>query len=177
MVIARIRLLVLVLVVVAGVVGEAHAQVGVPPQKPLTAIGLSGPRFGATFLSDGVREKLSSEIDSDVSSMVSQFGWQVEKQFLSSSSGLTAVSEWVLLAGGLDQGVFIPSLSWLVGMRTPEGLEFAVGPNVTAAGVGLAVAAGVTARAGDFNIPFNFAFVPSKSGMRMSMLVGFNFRR
>jgi hypothetical protein len=177
MVIARIRLLLVVAVVVVGVVGEASAQVGLPPQKPLKTIGLSGPRFGATFLADGVRDKLRSDLDSDVGSVVSQFGWQVEKQFLSSRSGLTAVSEWVVLAGGLDQGLFLPSLNWLVGMRTAEGLEFAVGPNVTAAGVGLAVAAGVTMRAGDFNVPFNFAFVPSKSGMRMSMLAGFNFRK
>ena len=177
MVITRIRLALVVLVVVIGVVGEARAQVGLPPQKPLKTVSLTGPRFGATFLSDGVRDKISSELDTEVNSMVSQFGWQLEKQFLSNSSGLTAVSEWVVLAGGLDQGVFLPSLSWLVGMRTVEGLEFAVGPNVTAAGVGLAVAAGVTARAGDFSIPFNFAFVPSKSGTRMSLLVGFNFRR
>jgi hypothetical protein len=48
---------------------------------------------------------------------------------------------------------------------------------VTAAGVALAVAAGVTFRAGALNIPMNVAVVPSKSGVRMSMLSGFNFRR
>lgn len=152
----------------------AQAQTQAPPE--VKTVNLSGPRFGFTSLSDGVVEKLK-ERDLDVGPMITQFGWQFEKQFYTKDSGLTAVNEWVFLIGGLEQSVALPSLSWIVGLRTKEGAEFGIGPNVTAAGVALAVAAGVTFRAGALNIPMNVAVVPSKSGVRMSMLSGFNFRR
>jgi hypothetical protein len=87
------------------------------------------------------------------------------------------VNEWVVLAGGLDQGVVLPSLSWLVGIRTPEGVEFGAGPNFTPLGVGLVAAFGVTVRTGALNVPLNFALAPSRSGLRVSVLTGFNMRR
>src|SRR6185503_13117238 len=108
---------------------------------------------------------------------ISQFGWQFEKQFYSKGSGVAAVNEWVLLLGGLDQGVTIPSATWMVGLRTREGTEFGVGPNVTPAGVALAFAAGVTLRAGILNVPMNVAVVPTKAGTRVTMLTGFTMRR
>jgi hypothetical protein len=67
--------------------------------------------------------------------MISQFGWQFERQFYSKDSGVAVVNEWVGLVGGLDRGVALPSLSWLVGVRTKEGTELGIGPNVTPAGV------------------------------------------
>ena len=103
-------------------------------------------------------------------------GWQFEREFYSKQEGPTVLNEWVFLLGGLDQGVPIPSLSWLVGMRTKEGAEFGIGPNITPAGVALAVAAGVTFRAGVVNVPMNFAVVPSKYGTRVSVLTGFVLR-
>lgn len=139
-------------------------------------VGLSGPRIGFTSLSQGVVDKLKED-DIEVRPLITQFGWQFEKQFYAKNSGLTAVNEWVVLLGGLEQGVTLPSLSWMVGLRTREGAEFGVGPNVTPAGVALAFAAGLTVRAGVLNVPMNFAVVPSKAGTRVSMLTGFNFRR
>lgn len=152
----------------------ALSQTTVPP--PVKAVSLSGPRLGFTSLSEGVVDKLE-DLNIDVRPVITQFGWQFEKQFYSKDGGLTAVSEWVVLIGGLEQSVALPSVSWIVGLRTREGAEFGVGPNLTPAGTALAVAAGVTFRAGALNIPVNFAVVPSKSGMRVSMLSGFNFRR
>jgi hypothetical protein len=154
----------------------AGAQtMGSPPPAART-VSLSGPRFGLTTLSDGVVARLQ-ERSIEVRPLISQFGWQFEKQFYSKDSGLAAVNEWVLLVGGLDQGVALPSLSWLVGLRTSEGTEFGLGPNVTPAGVGLALAAGVTLRAGIMNVPINIAVVPSSAGSRVSFLTGFNMRR
>ncbi len=172
-----IRLVLVVLAVVTGVAREARAQAGPPSQTVPETISLSGPRVGVTFLSSGIRGKLQSDINAEVGSMISQFGWQKEKRFLSSDNGLTGVTEWVFLVGGMDQGVFLPSFSWLVGLRTIKGVEFAVGPNVTPAGIGLAGAAGVTFRAGNLNVPVNLAVVPTESGVRVSMLAGFNTRR
>ena len=62
------------------------------------------------------------------------------------------------------------------GVPTHDGAEFGIGPNITPAGVALAVAGGVTFRSGALNVPVTFAVVPSKDGMRVSMLTGFNFR-
>jgi hypothetical protein len=146
----------------------------VPPV--VETVSLSGPRFGYTSLSDGVVRKLNEDRDIEVGSLITQFGWQFEKQFYSNGEGLTILNEWVGLIGGLEQSVALPSLSWLVGFRTKEGAEFGLGPNLTPAGVALAVAGGVTFRVGAVNIPLNVAVVPSKAGVRVSMLTGFSLR-
>jgi hypothetical protein len=142
---------------------------------PARTVNLSGPRFGVTMLGDGVVASLQ-ERHIEVKPMISQFGWQFEKQFFSSQGGVTAVSEWVALVGGLEQSVTLPSLSWLVGIRTRDGAEFGIGPNITPAGTALVLAAGVTLRSGVLNVPVNFAVVPSKAGTRVSFLTGFNMR-
>jgi hypothetical protein len=161
------------IVVLASLSSPALAQTMVPP--PVRAVSLSGPRFGFTSLSDATLATLQ-ERGIGLRPLITQFGWQFEKQFYTKDGGLTAVNEWVVLLGGLEQGVTIPSVSWIVGLRTPEGAEFGVGPNITPAGVALAIAAGVTFRAGALNVPVNVAVVPSKNGTRVSMLSGFNFR-
>jgi hypothetical protein len=108
---------------------------------------------------------------------VTQFGWQWEKQFFSTNSGLTAITEWVGLVGGLEESEAITSLTWMVGLRTRNCTEFGVGPNITPAGAALAVAAGITIRSGVLNVPINVAYVPSKAGPRISVLTGFSLRR
>ena len=158
---------------------SAQAQGGTDPRVPTVqpkTIKLSGPRFGMTFLSDKFRDSLKTH-DIEVGSTISQFGWQFEKQFYSKEGGPSVLNERVLLAGGLDQGLLLPSLNWMVGLRTRDGAEFGIGPNISPAGVALAMAAGVTFRAGVLNIPMNFAVVPSKEGMRVSMLTGFTLRK
>jgi hypothetical protein len=159
-----------------GLAAPVSAQTAALVPPPAKTANLSGPRVGFTFLSDGVVDKLA-ERQISVGSSISQFGWQFERQFYTRDGGLAAVNEWVVLVGGLEQGVAIPSVSWLVGLRTREGAEFGLGPNVTPAGVALAISAGVTFRAGVLNVPMNFAVVPTKAGMRVSMLTGFTLRR
>ena len=146
-----------------------------PPPRPVVA-SLAGPRFGMTMLPD---EAVATLLEHNivVGRTISQFGWQFEKQFYAKDSGVAVLNEWVVLVGGLDQGVALPSLSWMVGMRTANGTELGVGPNVSASGVALAIAAGTTLRAGFLNIPINFAVVPSRQGMRISFLTGFSVRR
>ena len=166
---------VIVLLLSVVLVGTASAQNVLDPPRFTKTVNLSGPRFGLTALSPGVVDELHKK-QIDVTSNISQFGWQFEKQFYTRESGVAAVNEWVFLLGGLDQGVALPSLSWMVGLRTREGAEFGIGPNVTPAGVALALAAGVTFRAGNLNVPMNVAVVPSKAGTRLSVLTGFNMR-
>ena len=152
----------------------ALSQPIVPPVAE--TVSLSGPRFGLTLLPDGVVDKLD-ERGIHVGPHMSQFGWQFEKQFFTKDSGVTLVTEWVALVGGLEQSVALPSVSWLVGLRTREGAEFGIGPNITPAGTALVLATGMTFRAGGLNIPMNIAVVPSKSGVRVSLLSGFSVRK
>ena len=154
--------------------GEASAQ---DAQRPPDTMSLSGPRAGVTFLSQGIRDRALDNYEQELGPVISQFGWQFEKRFLTSETGATAVTEWVVLFGGADQGVFIPSLTWLLGMRTVGGVEFAAGPNLSPVGMAVAIAAGVTFRAGNLNVPLNVAVVPSASGARVSFLMGFNSKR
>jgi len=160
--------------IAAPVAAQTTTSLTVPP-PPVKTVSLSGPRFGFTSLSDGVVAKLQ-ERSIDVRSGIAQFGWQFEKQFYTNTGGVAAVNEWVFLLGGLEQGVALPSLTWMVGLRSAGGAEFGLGPNITPVGVALAVAGGVTFRSGALNVPVTFAVVPSKAGMRVSMLTGFNMR-
>jgi len=171
------RLLVIVVAALVVASSEAYAQDPGQSQQPADTIRLSGPRAGVTFLSPGVRTQIAEEFNQDLNPVISQFGWQFEKRFMSTENGATAVTEWVVLFGGADQGVFIPSFTWLVGMRTVSGIEFAAGPNLSPAGAAVALAAGVTLRAGNLNVPLNIAVVPSASGARVSFLMGFNSKR
>jgi hypothetical protein len=159
--------------VVVAFATPAFCQLAPPPPRTLS---LSGPRFGVTALSPGIVDALR-ERQLEVKPIVTQFGWQAERQFFTRDGGVTALNEWVLLLGGLDQGVVIPSLTWLVGLRSHEGMEFGIGPNVTPGGVALALAAGMTVRAGAINVPINIAVVPSEAGIRMSFLTGFTLRK
>jgi hypothetical protein len=155
----------------------APAWAQVYSRRPMTeTVTLSGPRFGITMLSQGNVDALA-EREIVVRPMITQFGWQFEKQVYVSGSGLSALSEWVPLISGLEQGVALPSLNWLAGVRTPGGAEFGIGPNISPAGVGLVVAAGVTFRSGGLNVPMNFAVTTSKSGARVTILTGFNIRK
>jgi len=163
------------LAALAAPASAVQAQDTQPPPRS-ERIKLSGPRFGLTYLNGEIRDTIRARTDSDISSIITQFGWQWERQFNAGDTGPTAVSEWVLLVGGLEQGTFLPSLSWIVGMRTKNGTEIGVGPNFSPGGTALVVGAGVTRRAGTLSIPFNVSVVPSSAGMRVSLLTGFTIR-
>ena len=147
------------------------------PQDLVRQLNRSGPRVGVTWLGGSIVDTLRTKFDIDVAPVITQFGWQFERQFASLENGPVALNEWILLVGGLDQGAFLPSLTWLVGIRTPGNFEIGVGPNLTPAGAALALSSGMTFRAGALAVPVNVALVPSKYGVRASLLTGFNLYR
>lgn len=160
--------------IAAAMPAPARAQVDrVPP--PVERIKLSGPRFGVTYLGGSIVDTLAAH-GIDVAPVITQFGWQFERVIFANDAGLSALTEWILLVGGLEQSTFLPSISWMVGLRSARGAEFGVGPNISPAGTALAIAAGMTSRAGAFNLPVNVAVVPAKTGTRISLLVGFTTR-
>ena len=135
----------------------------------------SGPRLGAAYLIGG---SVTAENEGRrISPLISLFGWQLEHQFQTGDKALPVpVTEVVLLAGAVEQGVVLPSASWLVGLRQPSGWEGAVGPTLTGAGLQIALAAGVTRRVGDINVPINLAVAPGRRGASVSVTTGFNVR-
>jgi hypothetical protein len=171
---SRRTLAALCLIVAAGTSVPLQAQ---QPGELVRELSRSGPRFGITWLAPEIQDTISARFDARIQPVITQFGWQYERQFASLESGPVALNEWILLVGGLDQGIFLPSLTWLVGIRTPSQFEIGVGPNATGAGVGLALSVGKTFRTGALNVPLNLAVVPSRFGPRVSVLTGFNLYR
>ena len=135
----------------------------------------SGPRLGVAYLLGG--SVTAERAGKHVAPVVSLFGWQIEHQFETGRKDLPVpMTELVLLAGGMEQGVFLPSASWLIGLRKTNGWEAGVGPTLTGAGVQLAVAAGVTHSIGALNVPVNLAVAPGRRGASISLTTGFNLR-
>ncbi len=135
-------------------------------------VKLSGPRVGLTLITGELADKLKDEYDA--TPFITQFGWQFERRYTATENGLTGLTEFVPLVGGIEQGLFLPSLSFLMGLRTAKGAEFAFGPNLSLSGVALVFAVGVTKIYGNLNFPINLSAISSKSGTRISLLFGFN---
>jgi len=138
-------------------------------------VSLFGPRMGVTVIAGETAEKLKN--DYDAVPIITQFGWQFEWRFFSIEDGPTGVVEIIPLIGGLEQGLFIPSLSIPMGIRSKTGFEIGIGPNISISGFSIVIAVGQTFQAGQLYLPLNFAFVPSKEGARFSLIFGFNTAR
>jgi hypothetical protein len=171
-----------------------------PPSKRY-----DGPRIGFTYLQAGTsRDRIAEAFNrGDITPWISQFGWQFETRIFTLADGSCGIVEFVPLIGGLEQGLFLPSLSSLVGFRSRSGVEFGVGPNLSLSGVGLVLAAGASFKVGNVTFPINIVFSPSitkttldkeeydfntntyitipgvksSSGFRLSLVVGFNSRK
>jgi hypothetical protein len=162
--------------VIAGAAATASVRAGRLARQEILSVArsidYSGPRFGVTYLPKAAIDSLKAH-NISVGTTITQFGWQFEREIHVSPDGPRVLNEWVFLAGGLESGVFLPSLTWLIGARDRTGNEIGVGPNVSVAGVGLAAAAGVTVHDGGVNFPMNVAVAKSKTGARVSFLTGF----
>ena len=135
---------------------------------------LRGPRIGITYLdADKINESELIELNSN---FITQFGWQFETDYFALDNGTAGVIEGVLLIGGLEQNKFLPSVNFLIGLRTPKGFELGFGPNISFSGAAFVIACGITMRTKYLNFPINFAMVPSQHGVRLSLLTGFNAR-
>jgi hypothetical protein len=137
---------------------------------------LSGPRIGFTFIGAGPIADFINTKDIDAlseegsvgfphvfgeegSAFLTQYGWQWETRF-ADGYDVTGLVEWIVLVGGMEKGLFLPSVSSLVGIRTSSNLEFAFGPNLSLSGIGAVVAVGYNFKIGEVNLPINIAFRP-----------------
>lgn len=161
------------LTLIIGMSLNANAQYG-------SIESLAGPRLGMVFMTPGlgadiVNEGFGIEFGPDNpndvlgedyfdpgstgGAITSLYGWQWEMRF-ADGGDITGIVEWIALVGGMEKGMFLPSLSSLVGARTASGFEFAMGPNLSLSGFGMVFGLGYNFKAGDLNLPVNIAFVP-----------------
>lgn len=93
-------------------------------------LNLSGPRFGFTYLfgeAARILQAPTSEGGFELSPLMLQFGYQFEKQYLTSGK-LQALFEVIPIITGIEQSTFVPSLSMINGLRNNvNGFEFGIG--------------------------------------------------
>ncbi len=129
-----------------------------------------GPRVGVTYITPGTSANyLNSEGKQPV---ITQFGWQFEGRLFTVDGNTQGLIEFIPLIGGVEQGLFIPSASLLLGVRSggKNAFEFAIGPNLSASRdykgdatvqPGVVIAVGTSFNKGNINFPVNLAFIPS----------------
>lgn len=134
-------------------------------------VSLSGPRLGISYL-HGDMPAAFDTLESGY--YTTQFGYYFEYQFVKADN-LALATDIILLMGGMEKGMFVPSLTWVTGFRLPNNLEFGFGPNYTPlVGLGYTVATGMTFKYGNLYLPINVAFVFSRDSQRISFLTGFS---
>jgi len=178
---------------------------------------LAGPRIGMTLItagstadffhkgSDYVEYKhaykdATHKLGETGYALTTQYGWQWESRFADGGGDVVGIVEWIALVSGMEQGMFLPSFTSVIGARTANGLEFGVGPNLsivpllfgkTDQAVGMVFAIGKNFQSGSLNMPVNLVFMPGKnidgningedytysSGARISLMVGFNLAK
>lgn len=150
-----------------------------------------GPRVGATYIVtewqkfDPAIQKMFPDPEITYYPIITQFGINLEQRIRLGSTESHFAFQEVLVIGGIDQNLFIPSLSVMIGFRSHTGLEFGLGPNL---GVSMknghvtptltvVYAAGWTFSFNDVHIPVNVAVVPTPADgkPRVSLITGFNF--
>jgi len=157
----------------------AYGQVIMPPIYEMLPSGpddRSGPRLGVAVLTAG---SLTAErMNRRVAPIMTLLGWQLEHQFDAGPDDIIRpVTELVFMVGGLEQGIALPSMSWIVGMRQQNGGEGGIGALLTPAGPSLVMAGGITQVVGRYNVPVNLAVAPGRRGVSISLTTGFNERR
>ncbi len=92
-----------------------------------------GPRMGFTFFTghtSSILQSPASQGGFSAHPLMFQFGYQFERQYLNEGN-FQALFEFVPMLTGLDQGLVIPSFTFMNGLRSNKtGWEFAFGPSV-----------------------------------------------
>lgn len=95
-------------------------------------LNLEGPRMGYSFLTGDAAQIFKDPVSKGGYNgypALFQFGYQFEKQYLNEGK-FQALFEFIPMVSGLDQGLFIPSLTVMNGLRNNiNGIEFAIGPS------------------------------------------------
>ena len=94
-------------------------------------LALAGPRVGGSYIFGQTAKYLALKEHQggyDIFPAMSQFGYQIELQYLTHGN-IQALVEFIPSISGVEQGLFFPSISFLQGIRhTKNGIEIAFGP-------------------------------------------------
>lgn len=103
-------------------------------EQVVERLKLNGPRMGIAYVTGLRGQRLqdpSNENGFDMLPFMSQFGYQFEWQYLSAGN-MQALIEVVPLISGMDQQMFLPSVTMMNGFRhSGTGIEIAFGPTLS----------------------------------------------
>ncbi len=163
------------------IAGMSWAQTDVSEDILFNKRNLGGPRFGMTVVPGN--GTLVQELENqDMGRVISQFGWHFERQIIPQGGGPQFVVEFVPMLAGVEYGKFIPNMTLAMGVRTPSGIEFGMGPNLffsktmedkVEARSSLLLAVGKSINYGGVSIPINLAYTTNPDGNRISIIVGY----
>jgi TolB-like protein len=112
---------------------EQLVNVDIPVASSKTAMKLNGPRMGAMYVSGKSGERLMASKKNggyEMFPVSSMFGYQFEVQYLSSGD-FQALVEVLTTVNGLESGAFVPSFTFMNGLRLNKGgWEIGFGPSI-----------------------------------------------
>jgi hypothetical protein len=142
-----------------------------------------GPRVGFTYVfidveayTDEIHEIPIFDGERYVPFM-SQFGISCEQRIRLGTTKSHFAFQEVVLIGGIDQSVAIPTIALLLGYRSEFGLELGLGPKWSLSGFNVVYAAGWTFNYQEVYVPVDIVFVPdiANGHHSVSLYTGFNF--
>ncbi len=110
---------------------QTGSREGVPNNPDVKRLNHSGVRMGFVHVfgdNAAILKRPQAEGGFDAAPTLFQFGYQFETQYLNQGR-VQGLFEFIPTVTGLEQGLFLPSLTVLHGLRdNKSGLEFAFGP-------------------------------------------------
>ncbi len=102
----------------------------------VNTLSLNGPRMGVGYVGGRMGEVLMEKEENGgygAIPVITQFGYQHEVQYMGAGN-FQGLFEFIGMVGGMEQGMFIPSMSIMNGFRNSKtGIEFAFGPSFSLA--------------------------------------------
>lgn len=140
-----------------------------------------GPRVGVAYAAMSDKE-FTEQVNrifpgGNYSPLQTVFGVNFEQRILLGTTRNQFAFQENLYITGLEQSLFIPSASFLIGYRDSSGFEFGFGPILSINGVSVLGGVGYTFRFSGIYIPVDLsARIPStKNPPVFSLTTGFNF--
>lgn len=150
--------------------------------KPAGFEFILGPRVGVNYINT-TPEEFSEEVgktfeQGEYYPVTSLFGLSLEQRILLGQTKSHFAFQEVIMVGGLEQSIALPSISILIAYRGATGFEFGAGATFSMSGVGVIAAVGWTFSFSGVYIPLDISvIIPNKNRpMSIAMTTGFNFR-
>jgi hypothetical protein len=161
------------------------AQSASDEEDPPRMVVVFGPRLGAAYslvdpaeYSAQVNELLGTTADpGNYYPITSIFGINVEYRILLGDSKDHFAFQGLFVVNGMEQSVFLPAMSIMIGYRHHSGFEMGAGPIASLAGFGVLGAIGYTFSFNGVYVPVDVSFqIPNNSMYGcVTLTTGFNF--